>query len=643
MRSPLFIVILTILAPLSVFGQISKGGLPASLRPEWATQMEAQRPSPLDLALPNLDAIRAEDDQATEQARFAAPMQADVSPATAGQWTQLADGTRVWRCTVRGDRALALVLLFDQFRLPAGAEFFAYTTSPVQRIHGAYTAESCNPEGVFTIGPIYGESATLEYILPPNATDEGAIHLNRVDYGYHLGALIAGDPAAALDFGNSLSCHVNVNCPEGTAWQTQKRGVARILMVFGNGSAWCSGSLIANKTGSGIPYFLTAHHCQILLNNPQFSQWAFHFDYEASGCNNPATEPAFKSVLGCQRIAWRDGTDFLLLRLSPIPPSYNLYFNGWSRLSTPPTTSTFVHHPQGDIKKISHSDQLGQSHTQVINWGGQFGQSQPNTHWRIIPTTGIYEPGSSGCPLFNADKLIMGQLHGGVANQCSVTASYFGMFHHSWEQGFTTNSRLREWLDPNNAGGFTQAGYPQPPGPFSIGGKVSAAWGPSMPNLLVTISGPNGFADTTMTDTLGNYKFVDLLPNLSYTLKVISPNDHQNGVSTVDLLRISQHILNLVPLPSPYTILAADANGSNTVTSFDIVEARKVILQVAPEFPIPSWRFLPASFQFPNPLNPFESPIPIGLIVTNLSSDVTNAHFTGIKVGDMNNSATTEP
>jgi hypothetical protein len=644
-KHPMFVrSIVTIFACLwaifPAYAQISLGGTPVSLQSEWASTLGSQRPAPIQLSTPDMAAIQAEDDQLSEQSRFAAPMSADISPATSGNWSDLSDGRRVWRCVVGAQGAKALVLLFDQFRLPVGSQFFAFTTDAQPRIFGAYSAESCSEEGVFTIGPIVGESVVLEYILPANSTNEGAIHLNRVDYGYHPSAVGAGTPAASADFGDALDCNVNINCPEGAAWQTQKRGVARILMVFSNGSAWCSGTLIANKTGSGIPYFLTAHHCQLLLNNPQFSQWAFHFDYESTNCDNPTTDPTYKSVLGATRIAFRAETDFLLLRLSPLPASYNLYFNGWTKSSLQPPAPAYIHHPMGDIKKFSQATQDAVSHTQSINWGPGFGTSLPNTHWRVVPTTGIYEPGSSGCPLFNPDKLIVGQLHGGVANQCSVTAAYFGMFHHTYDAGFTPTTRLREFLDPANTGAFSQSGYFQPPGPFNISGTVTAWWGPPMPNIKVVISGAK--VDTVTTDSLGRYAFRDLLHAQNYSIKVLSPVDYNNGVTTLDLLKISQHILTIEAFDSPWKMLAADVNDSQTITAFDIVESRKLILTAISAFVGPSWKFMPADIVFANPQNPFTPNVPPIQVRTynNLSAHVTNANFNGIKMGDVNRTAT---
>ncbi|MEI6408251.1 MAG: hypothetical protein WCR52_02615 [Bacteroidota bacterium] len=118
-----------------------------------------------------------------------------------------------------------------------------------------------------------------------------------------------------------------------------------------------------------------------------------------------------------------------------------------------------------------------------------------------------------------------------------------------------------------------------------------------------------------------------------------SKNDNPlNGVSTYDLLLITKHVLGIQPLNSPYKIIAADANKSGAVTTFDIVELRKLILGIYTELPAnKSWRFIDKSFIFPNPQNPFETSFPEKL--DRIPAPSTNINFVAVKVGDVNNTA----
>ena len=376
-----------LLLPFLGFAQITESGTPPSFQPENAAFFA--KTTPKAVVLPSLNVAQAfqEDGQTPGQTRFAAPLAADISPLQHGSWTVLPNGDRVWRCLVRSDKALGLLLFFDKFELPAGSRFFAYSADR-QQVYGAYTTQSCTPSGKFLIGVLPGETAWMEYFEPAAAKGLGKIHLSRVDYAYDPNALYEGE-SQADNFGQSLSCNVNVNCAAGADWQSEKKGVARILMVFSSGSAWCSGSLMANTAGTTVPYFLTAHHCQIIIDNavPDFPMWRFDFEYEAAGCTNPATEPTRKSVLGCERIAYRAETDFLLLKLNPIPAAYGLYFNGWNRsdATTGISKSALIHHPSGDIKKIAVDNDALTLQGQSVNWAVSLVSAHPTPTGKTYP------------------------------------------------------------------------------------------------------------------------------------------------------------------------------------------------------------------------------------------------------------------
>ena len=141
------------------------------------------------------------------------------------------------------------------------------------------------------------------------------------------------------------------------------------------------------------------------------------------------------------------------------------------------------------------------------------------------------------------------------------------------------------------------------------------------------------------TDAQGACQFnldaIPLNPQAEFVIPVKN-DDALNGVSIWDLVLISRHILNIEPLSSPYNIVAADANKSGTVTSFDITELRKLILGTYTSLPQNnSWRFIKA-LPFNNPDNPFTTPMPDSIYVIGY----TGIPCYGIKVGDVNNSAT---
>lgn len=633
------LTLLCLLAALTAQAQISEGGLPPSFTPEYQALLAGKMPAAK--ALPVVDAAKEmlDDSQHPGQNRFATPVGTDISIKNSGVWHTLPNGDRVWMCAVQSTGALGLTLIFDEFRLPQGARFYAYGAN--QQVYGAYTAQSCLPSGKFLIGVVSGETTYLELLEPASVSGQSKISTHRVDVAYDKNAL-----TGAEDFGNGLPCNVNINCPTGANWQTEKKAIARILMVFSNGEGWCSGSLIANTSNTYEPYFLTAHHCQLIGTNPDFDLWRFDFDYESANCNNPAIEPTPKSVLGSERISYRAETDFMLLKINPIPANYNIYFNGWNRDNNQtiiPPNSVYIHHPSGDIKKISVDTQQAIIHPNTLNWGGIFGISPANSHWKTVTDIGVFQPGSSGSPLLDANKRIMGQLHGGstaMGDDCKVTGAYFGRFNQSWNVGNTPETRLKEWLDPTNTGAVTQNGYARPViQGYNITGNVQTNWGTPMEGIRVELSGTA--SATAFTDSLGNFQFSNAPAGGTYTVKPIHNSNVLNGVTTYDLVLISKHILALEPLGNPWKIIAADVNQSGSVTTFDMVETRKIILGINQTFPAnTSWRFFPAFATFNNPNDPFTGGLPPDNIsINNLQAPYSNASFKGLKVADVNQSA----
>jgi len=134
----------------------------------------------------------------------------------------------------------------------------------------------------------------------------------------------------------------------------------------------------------------------------------------------------------------------------------------------------------------------------------------------------------------------------------------------------------------------------------------------------------------------GDSSSEDYFKETSYT-----NNAPLNGVTTYDLVLIRKHILGIEYLNSPYKIIAADANKSNYISTIDIVIIRRLILFIDTEFENnTSWRFVPATFVFPTPSNPFSTYFPECLHV-DLSAEnaINNVDFIAIKVGDVDNSA----
>ncbi len=233
-------------------------------------------------------------------------------------------------------------------------------------------------------------------------------------------------------------------------------------MILVGGVRWCSGSLVNNTANNGDLLFLTANHCldgKDAVTNSSAADWSFWWNYEAPTCSIPSSAPTGTITNGATVLANNAASDFALLRLSESPlatsPPVNIYFNGWDRTNSPPSGGVGIHHPRGDIKKIStyNITPIGNSNCSLT----------PNNYWEInwVSTPNgfsVQQPASSGSPLFSSNSRIIGQLYGPMRcglQQCDDPAKQevvYGRFSVSWNDGQQATRRLRDWLDPINTG-----------------------------------------------------------------------------------------------------------------------------------------------------------------------------------------------
>jgi len=139
---------------------------------------------------------------------------------------------------------------------------------------------------------------------------------------------------------------------------------------------------------------------------------------------------------------------------------------------------------------------------------------------------------------------------------------------------------------------------------------------------------------TTRTATDGSFELVDMPTNAAYEIKPRENADVSNGVTLFDLVLIRRHILGLEFFENPYQSIAADANNDGRISTFDLLELQKLILGLSQEFTNnQSWRFVNMATITDNTLDPFA--FAESITIDNLTNDVANIDFLGIKVGDV--------
>lgn len=400
----------TLLLSFAVSAQISYGGEPRGYDSELKTAASVQL---VKLPLVDVDRLKAEDEAriATGKKgpyRFGFNHAVDLATYNAGTWHTYDNGDRLWRVSVKSEGAFAINMEFHEYVIPNGGEVYVYNDRGDHI--GAFTAASNGNRPTMGVQPVRGDMVTVEYFEPAEVSGQGVLKIGQITHAYR-------DPFnPAKDFGDSGGCNNNVICPEGNDWRPQIASVARIIV---NGNDHCTGQLINNCNEDGHPYFLTAEHCM----GGNTNNWVFQFNWESPTCSPTTNGPENQTVSGASVLTQSAASDVALLELNtPVPSSYNASYTGWDWSGTPSSSNVAIHHPSGDIKKISFDFDPAVSTT----WFG-------TQVWRVNNwEDGTTEGGSSGSGLWNENGHLIGQLSGGSASCSSITDDNYGRFDVSW-------------------------------------------------------------------------------------------------------------------------------------------------------------------------------------------------------------------
>jgi hypothetical protein len=367
--------------------------------------------------------------------RIAIPFEVSIDIISEGMQFIDEKGMKNYLLEFHVEGAFAVGLIFERFKIPDGAELFVFNHD-LTSVNGAITSINNNPRNRMQVTPVQGDLIYVLYKEPSNSTFKGELVLQTVTHVYR--DLFKKNK----NFGDSGSCNINVVCEEGDGFEDEVRSVA--MIINGNGSRICTGAMINNTALDCTPYLLSAEHC-LPSDLEDLGVWSFIFDYKSETCDPSVNGLLGKSVFGSELIAASEITDFALLELDNQPPaSYNVYYSGWTRSFLAPSGTTCLHHPHGDVMKVSNDNDP----PSLTNYLGETG----NYYWKVADwDEGTTEGGSSGSPLFNPTGKIIGQLRGGLAACGNDSPDYYGAFYKSWDEGSTADERLMDWLDPNSS------------------------------------------------------------------------------------------------------------------------------------------------------------------------------------------------
>ncbi len=429
---------------IQLFGQLSEGGIP----PSFSIDMDKSLTFKDISSEKDFRNLRSEEQNIPgTPLKFAKVFDVRLNTENSGQWHTTKQGDKIWRLGLRSRNAFSLNFTFTKFKLKQGEKIFVYDIAK-KYILGAFTSENNNHAELLAVSPLPGDEIIVELFQPKQISGIPDLEIGKIGHDYK--GLFLFDDKEKIRGTASQTCEVNINCPQGDDWQIEKRSVCKLII---NNSDICTGSLLNNTENNGKPLVLTANHC--FESAPNVTNTLFIFNYESENCEGYLGSTSM-SISGAKLLAKppEKKMDFILLEMFHMPPeTYNPYYAGWSIDPTPSRKTTCIHHPDGDVKKISIDKDLPEistiSHSTFLD----------NSFWKIAEwDLGATEKGSSGAPLFDHNHRIIGGLYGGDASCENPINDYFTRLDMAWNTFDNPKEHLKTWLDPINLGVTTMNG-----------------------------------------------------------------------------------------------------------------------------------------------------------------------------------------
>lgn len=387
-----------------------------------------------------------DDDSTTENDRIY--YYGDILPVS----ISVADGNltttsvgKIWTLRISISSALNIGLTFNQFDLSSIAEMYVFNDARTV-LDSAIKNENFSASSVVSISSIKGSSLII-YIVEPNnfGTFQSAFSIEKLVAGYQEVDEV-GDTGSGQYTPQSIDCDPMIQCQPSKI--VFGRSVARMVtQVTSTKMGFCTGTLINNESNNGRAYFLTAFHCIDFNKNNIIDQSeidllaasAFQFRFWRTQCDGNTNNRYIEFLGATLKASWKN-SDVVLLELINSPGiGDGVNYAGWNRQSSaPPDYSSFIiHHPETQDMRITTVSNV---HTRF--WDNDF--------WTAHYSSGTVTPGSSGSALMNGYAQIIGQLKAGWSS-CTFPdfGDYYGKFDRSWTGGGTNNSRLSNWLSPN--------------------------------------------------------------------------------------------------------------------------------------------------------------------------------------------------
>lgn len=514
----------------------------------------------------------------------------------------------------------------------------------VYEVLGPYGTEINEIHRQFWTPIIQGKDVVIELNVPTEARDQASLELIRINQGYRgfgeslqgyfhtdqifgEGKQSRGDCAKGSG-GRSESCNMDVAClADDDPWNDPRRSVGAYTV---NGITTCTGSLVNNTANDRRMLFMTATHCEVDASVDQ--SVVVYWNYEWPTCRTPG-EPIGTAVgpfpdsfnSGSTWLASTENpfddrpaftpfpctaagncSDVTIIELDdPANPEFDLFWAGWDRRFTPAQCQQIgingsteglcasIHHPGVDEKRITFVDQdfftddiaLADN----VHWRARWHTDPPivanipEPQPKSIPP-GVTEQGSSGSPLYTADKRLVGVLSGGLA-ACGVTgpdlSDLYGKLAHAWEGLGTPATRMRDYLDPQNLQSEFIDGIGEPFNLSAAPLQVSACTTDKDVEITISVTSDPTFSGSVTLNSNSappgsstNFSINPINPPGNSTLSIGNLNTAAAGNFMIEVLGVNPDWEESLMIPfvlasaAPAgTTLTAPANGAGGVST----------------------------------------------------------------------------
>jgi hypothetical protein len=412
----------------------------------------AARPPGIRLGLPKAQEFALGPLSESEKARLAEPgtllitgVHRPVDPAalSRGTWLTTAEGGRLWRMSLRSPGSAGMRIEFRNFSVGNGKVWVHDGAEAA----GPYTGRGLFDNGQFWSATVFSEAVTIEYEPEAGQTETASLPFqistisHRANPTARRGRRLLSDPQATAAPDPADSCNLDPNCyPE---WQPTMSTVTELLFEQSGAEYFCSGSAVATRDDSFIPYLLTAGHC--IHSEEAARSLETFWTYQTSSCGGkpPASRrTSTHSTVGGHLLdsGSMQAGDYSLVLLKDVPAGVT--FAGWD-MGDPGVGApvTGIHHPKGSWKRISFGERAPDSDAIVE------GNLAPGAlYFQVNEDKGVVEPGSSGSPLFSSPGVIVGTLTYGPASP-DLTACQIHPFVAGYGRFSNAYSHLRDYLE----------------------------------------------------------------------------------------------------------------------------------------------------------------------------------------------------